>query len=65
MVKVFGVLGGMFAGLAAMLYIHWYTPLVWTWYVLTGTAITFLAGTLVSLAVDPVGSRHTTTAERK
>src|SRR6185437_15283679 len=39
-----GVLSGMFAGLAAMLYIHFRTPLLWTWYVLAGTAITFAAG---------------------
>jgi SSS family solute:Na+ symporter len=45
-----GVLIGMFVGLAAMLYIHFYTPLLWTWYVLAGAGITFLAGTLASLA---------------
>jgi len=61
----FGVVGGMFAGLAVMLTIHWYTSLVWTWYVLTGTAITFVAGTLVSLAVAPAGSRQTTTGEHQ
>jgi SSS family solute:Na+ symporter len=46
----FGVLTGMFVGLTAMLYIRFYTPLLWTWYVLAGTAITFLAGTLASYA---------------
>ena len=45
-----GVLIGMFMGLAAMLYIHFYTPLLWTWYVLAGAGITFLAGTLASSA---------------
>jgi solute:Na+ symporter, SSS family len=44
----FGVLTGMFIGLAVMLYIHFCTPLLWTWYVLTGSAITFVAGTTVS-----------------
>ena len=44
-----GVLIGMFAGLAAVLYIHFYTPLLWTWYVLAGAAITFVAGALASL----------------
>ena len=39
----------MFVGLAAMLYIHFYTPLLWTWYVLAGAAITFAAGALVSI----------------
>jgi Na+/proline symporter len=45
-----GVVTGMFVGLAAMLYIHFRTPLLWTWYVLTGTVITFAAGTLASCA---------------
>jgi hypothetical protein len=31
-----------------MLYIYFYTPLLWTWYVLAGAGITFLAGPLVS-----------------
>jgi solute:Na+ symporter, SSS family len=43
-----GVLTGMFVGLAAMLYIHFRTPLLWTWYVLVGTIITFAAGALAS-----------------
>ena len=43
-----GALTGMFVGLAAMLYIYFYTPLLWTWYVLAGAAITFLAGALTS-----------------
>ena len=45
-----GVLTGMVIGLAAMAYIHFYTPLLWTWYVLTGAGITFLAGALASFA---------------
>ena len=45
-----GVLTGMVIGLAAMVYIHFYTPLLWTWYVLTGSGITFLAGALASFA---------------
>ena len=44
----FGVLTGMFIGLAAMLYIHFCTPLLWTWYVLVGSAITFVSGTTAS-----------------
>ncbi len=42
----------MFAGLAGILYIHFRTPLLWTWYVLAGTAITFLAGAIASYASD-------------
>jgi SSS family solute:Na+ symporter len=43
-----GVLIGMFVGFAAILWIHFYTPLLWTWYVLTGAGITFLTGALAS-----------------
>jgi solute:Na+ symporter, SSS family len=43
-----GALTGMFVGLVAMLYIYFRTPLLWTWYVLTGAAITFFAGALAS-----------------
>jgi len=49
-----GVLTGMVIGLAAMVYIHFYTPILWTWYVLIGAGITFLAGALASLAVRRV-----------
>jgi solute:Na+ symporter, SSS family len=44
-----GVLIGMFVGFAAILWIHFYTPLLWTWYVPTGAAITFLTGAIASL----------------
>jgi hypothetical protein len=40
----------MFAGFAAILWIHFYTPLLWTWYVPTGAGITFLVGAITSLA---------------
>jgi Na+/proline symporter len=45
-----GVLAGMFAGLAAILYARFRTPLLWTWYVPLSAAITFVTGVLVSLA---------------
>jgi Na+/proline symporter len=45
-----GVLTGMFAGLAVILYAHFRTPLLWTWYVPLSAGITFLTGALVSLA---------------
>jgi Na+/proline symporter len=44
-----GVLAGMFAGLAAIVYVHFQTPLLWTWYVPLGATITFLVGALVSV----------------
>ena len=44
-----GVLTGMFTGLAAILYAHFRTSLLWTWYVPFSASITFLAGALASL----------------
>ncbi|HTS60949.1 MAG TPA: sodium:solute symporter [Candidatus Acidoferrales bacterium] len=41
--------GGVAAGLAVILYVHFYTPVAWTWYVLIGTATTFGTGLLISL----------------
>jgi SSS family solute:Na+ symporter len=48
-----GVLIGMCTGFAGILYLHFRTPLLWTWYVPAGTAITFLAGAIASYASDP------------
>lgn len=45
-----GVLTGMFVGLAVILYVHFRTPLLWTWYVPVCSAVTFAAGALASLA---------------
>jgi SSS family solute:Na+ symporter len=45
-----GVIIGMFIGLAGILYIHFRTPLLWTWYVPAGTIITFIAGAIASYA---------------
>lgn len=44
-----GAVAGMAAGLALLLYVHFETKLAWTWYVLVGTAATFIVGSLVSL----------------
>jgi hypothetical protein len=43
-----GVLTGMFVGFGAILWIHFNTPLLWTWYVPTGAAITFVTGAIAS-----------------
>ena len=51
-----GVLTGMFAGLATILYVHLRTPLLWTWYVPLSAGITFLTGALVSLATESSAS---------
>jgi Na+/proline symporter len=37
-------IAGMLAGLAAVLAVHWLTPVAWTWYVLIGTVVTFSSG---------------------
>jgi SSS family transporter len=47
-----GVLTGMFVGFLAILYVHFRTPLLWTWYVPFSAAITFLTGALASLATE-------------
>ncbi len=54
-----GVLSGMFAGLVGMLYIHFRTPLLWPWYVLAGTAITFICGAIASAVRFPRNSEAT------
>ncbi len=49
-----GALIGMATGLLAMLYITSQTKLVWTWYVLAGTLVTVIAGSLASLLTKPM-----------
>jgi SSS family solute:Na+ symporter len=48
-----GVLTGMFAGLVAILYARFRTPLLWTWYVPLSAAITFVVGVVVSVTTQP------------
>ena len=43
-------MAGMMVGLAVMAAVKLYTTVAWTWYVLIGTLVTFLAGYLVSMA---------------
>jgi Na+/proline symporter len=43
-----GVMAGIGVSLAAMVAVHQFTPLAWTWYVLTGTAICMIVGLVVS-----------------
>jgi SSS family transporter len=42
---------GMVAGLALMLYVRFATPIAFTWYVVIGTAMTFITGLLASIFV--------------
>jgi Na+/proline symporter len=44
---------GMAASILAMLYVRFYTPIAWTWYVLLGSAITLVVAWLASLAFAP------------
>lgn len=46
-----GAMIGMTAGFVLMLYIKFYTPIAWTWYVLIGTSVTFSVGYLLSLVM--------------
>ncbi len=47
-VKQRAAMAGMLAGLLTMLYVKFGTPIAFTWYVLIGTATTFVTGTLIS-----------------
>src|SRR3954469_11164859 len=40
---------GVIAGLATVLYVRFFTPIAWTWYVLIGAVVTFGVGVLVGL----------------
>jgi hypothetical protein len=46
----------MFVGFAAILWIHFHTPLLWTWYVPAGAGITFLTGAISSRASSAAGA---------
>ena len=44
---------GMVTSLALMLYVRFYTPLAWTWYVLLGSSVTFVVAWLAGFAFAP------------
>ena len=44
---------GMIASIFVMLYVRFYTPLAWTWYVLLGSSVTFFVAWLASYAFAP------------
>jgi Na+/proline symporter len=48
-----GALAGMFAGLLTILCVWRLTTIAFTWYVLIGSCVTFLVGSLVSLLTRP------------
>ena len=43
-----GVMAGIAVSLVAMIAVHQFTPLAWTWYVLTGTVVCVAVGPVVS-----------------
>jgi len=51
---------GMFTGLAAILSVWRFTPVAFTWYVLIGSAVTFLVGSLMSRLLPASAEEHTT-----
>jgi SSS family transporter len=46
-----GAIAGVVAGLAAILYVYYRTPIAFTWYVAIGTGVTFAVGWCVSALV--------------
>ena len=44
---------GMIASIVVMLYVRFYTPIAWTWYVLLGSAITLAVAWIASFAFAP------------
>ena len=44
---------GMFASILVMLYVRFYTPIAWTWYVLLGSGVTFVVAWLAGYAFAP------------
>ncbi|HWB82697.1 MAG TPA: sodium:solute symporter [Bryobacteraceae bacterium] len=45
---------GATAGIMVILWVRFYTPIAWTWYVLIGTTVTFAAGWIASLFERPL-----------
>jgi SSS family transporter len=53
-------MAGMTVGFCLMLYIKFYTPIAWTWYVLIGTSVTFAVAYALSFALPPQASKENT-----
>lgn len=51
-------LAGVVAGLSAIVYIRFFTPVAWTWYVLIGATATFAVGCAASLFEKPRVPEH-------
>ena len=51
-------IAGMAAGLGIVLYIYFATKIAWTWYVLTGSGVTFATGYLASYVITEKPKRE-------
>jgi Na+/proline symporter len=49
---------GMLVSMLVMLYVRFWTPIAWTWYVLIGSIITFLVAWLAAFAFAPAPSER-------
>ena len=47
---------GMLASILMMIYVRFWTPIAWTWYVLIGSAVTFVVAWLAGFAFPPAPS---------
>jgi Na+/proline symporter len=62
-----GALVGFVTGIASLMAVAFFTPLAWTWYVFVGTVVTFVVGSVASLAgghlpIPPAQNRAKTSA---
>jgi hypothetical protein len=48
----------MVTSIVLMLYVRFWTPLAWTWYVLLGSLITFAVAWLASFAFAPASAER-------
>jgi len=48
-VNEWAAMAGVLAGLAAILYVRYYTPIAWTWWVFIGASVTCVTGYIASL----------------
>jgi SSS family solute:Na+ symporter len=49
---------GVVAGLSTVLYVRFFTPIAWTWYVLIGTTVTFGVGCLAGIFAPQKSQPH-------
>jgi Na+/proline symporter len=49
---------GMLASMLVMLYIRFWTPIAWTWYVLIGSVITLVVAWIAAFAFAPAPSER-------